>query len=47
MCWLEVHWPVTGERQRFPGLPVNRLVRVTEGAPEVDALKLTGTPFRR
>ncbi len=43
---LEIRWPRTGELQRFEDVPLDRLVRVVEGARELEVRELRPAPFR-
>jgi hypothetical protein len=42
---LEVTWPTSRTRQRFEGLPTNRLLRLSEGAETYDVLPCEPAPF--
>jgi hypothetical protein len=44
---LEVFWPRTGETQVFEDLPVNGILRVTEGSSKVEEMGLPATEFDR
>jgi hypothetical protein len=42
---LEVFWPKTGETQTFDNVPIGGIVRVTEGSPDLLAMKLRPAVF--
>ena len=37
---LDITWPVSGVRQSFDDVPMNTMIRITEGAPAFDTIKL-------
>jgi hypothetical protein len=43
---LVVRWPRSGASQRFAGVPANRAVRVTEGAPGWEDVTVPPPPPR-
>jgi hypothetical protein len=42
---LEVRWPATGRTQTFHDVPVDRVIRIREGADAWETLDLRPTPF--
>ncbi len=37
---VEVHWPTTGEHQRFEDVPLNSSIRITEGSADYETVPL-------
>lgn len=42
---LEIYWPTTDQTQSFENVPVNRIIRITEGEQKISHMKIDTAPF--